>query len=343
MTTNCEDCFWDVVLWTRLFASESLVELRCIPTRPRHSPEISLLATSVYLGWVVEHCPRLEVLSLFPSKRLDDIDSGDGEDKLLTLLYEKPYYDYLLPTLEIRKIFCSSLALENESLKALSQLPQLTSIMVYDSFDVPSSQQVQLPENAFPSLTVLSVYLSDPMDVGRILSIRPLLTTLVLAKIDIEAHLGVVDASWINNVFLPAFAYATCLERLQVNFDTMVKYVPIELGDISVLHPFRQLPLIQIDLFSITFEFENTSTSLKDILPHVSILQLTRCHAQLRDLHLFAQLPNLERLVLQLHIDTEFDNTNAPNAPLGSRFHTLEGSPGSQLIDENVDINKVAR
>ncbi|KAG9079953.1 hypothetical protein FRC06_007257, partial [Ceratobasidium sp. 370] len=328
MTTNDWDSFWHIVLWVRLFASESLTTVCSVPTSRREPPEISYLASSVALKWIVERCPRVQNISLFPSAS-GEFEPLDGENTLLPLLYDKPYYHYLLPTSQIREVSCTLPVSEGEGLKALSELPLLERLTVYSNDDTPNLEHVELSEHAFASLRSLHLCLADLEDVNRILRNHALLTNLTSFKVDVQYLFVSYGAPWAIDSFFPALAYSPNLEHLAVDFYTRASDRDngdkLELGDVSVLGTLGQLPLQTVSLSPIDFEYEKLSTSLVGLWPQVTYLDLRGTDIPYGDLPMFAQLPVLEHLVLRLKMVGDFSEAPSPNPIIGLRLHTLEG------------------
>ncbi|KAG9074771.1 hypothetical protein FS749_013641 [Ceratobasidium sp. UAMH 11750] len=214
-------CYWNWIFWIRIFACESLADVVATPSSPSVVPEVSHLATSVALKWIVDRCPRLESLSLYPSQKVKNIAHIKPEvHKLLAPLYERPFHHYLLPTLGIRQLSCSLAVLGKDGLKALSMLPHLERLTVYKTSESLSTEPRDgfLSEHSFPSLKYLRLNLPTCPNVDWALSTPALLKKLKSLIITVE-YPDPDFETLTSHSFFSALAHGIHLEHLSVVFD----------------------------------------------------------------------------------------------------------------------------
>ncbi|KAG9091034.1 hypothetical protein FS749_000118 [Ceratobasidium sp. UAMH 11750] len=342
LTTDCDDCCWDLVFWVRIFASRSLTRVASIPVLPRDPPEISHLAVSMTLKWLVEHSPHLQSLSLFPSKEFYD---GIGEYRFFSLIDEAPFHYYLLPTLEVRELSCSMIVLEGESLQALDRLPQLERLTVYTTSDVLDYEPkaIAFPGNLFPSLQCLYLHLPDCWDLFWVLDVHVLLANITTLEVNIvKAEQSSLNLT--SREFFPLLADIPRLEHLSLELQPECLGEPIPLGHSAILYKtLYRLPLQTVFISPVIFKHEDLSGTLGSIWPHVTHLQLPGSIVSLRDLPMFARLPSLEHLTIRLNLSAKMQKNGGFQTPVSPRLHTLEASSGSIILCEKTEVKQVAQ
>ncbi|KAG8681340.1 hypothetical protein FRC08_015702 [Ceratobasidium sp. 394] len=274
MTTSCK-YGWDLALWVRLFASSSVVNVLLIPNPFETAVGISYPVAATILKYLIEHCPHLRNVCLFPDKEASHAEIYDSKgDSLAALLYDQPFHHYLLPTLGIRQLSCSLSVLENENLKALSQLPHLERLTVHAVDEVVESKHPLLPEGSFPSLQFLSLRSNYCGDLTWVLNIRSLLERITTLEVYCDISTNDDTISWTIHRFLPALAHGTVLENLAVDFNADELRDPddwlLDLGGVlddslmTALGPFRRLPLQKISISCMRFPIDPLTSA-----PHV--------------------------------------------------------------------------
>ncbi|KAG8741023.1 hypothetical protein FRC10_003446 [Ceratobasidium sp. 414] len=335
--------YWNWVFWIRILACQSLTKIVSTPPSPDEVPEVTYLATSVALKWAIDHCPRLESLSLFPSNMAKNVAHIEPEaHKLLAPLYEQPFHHYLPPTLGIRQLSCSLAVLGEDALKAPSMLPHLERLTVYKIADplAADPRDVLLSERSFPALKYLCLNL--PTCPNWALSTPALLTNLKSLIINVEYPYPYIE-TLTSHPFFSALAHATHLEHLNVVFDADNMEEMLVIGDLPVFcNVLRQLPLKSVFIFPLIIPFyEITSMNFSTAWSQVTHLYLPAARIFLHILPVFSQLPRLEYLLVCLGITTRLPQDDIPRPSQDLYLHTLEGSPESEVWSGEADVDKV--
>ncbi|KAG8683715.1 hypothetical protein FRC08_014121 [Ceratobasidium sp. 394] len=338
-------CFWNWVFWIRIFACESLVTVVSTPPVPSVVPEVSHLATSVALKWIVDHCPRLESVSLYPSQQAKNVAHITPEvHKLLAPLYEQPFHHYLLPTLGIRQLSCSLAVLGKDALEALSMLPHLERLTVYKTSESlsPEPRDGFLSQNSFPSLKHLRLNLITCSNAHWALSTLALFKNLKSLVITVECPNPDFE-TLTNHSFFSALEHATHLENLSVVFDVDTMDDMLELGNMSVFcSVLRQLSLQRVSIMPLALPFPDiTSINFGSAWSQVTHLCLPAARVFLHTLPVFCQLPRLEYLLVCLGITARLPPERMPTPSPDLRLHTLEGSSESEIWHNEADVDKV--
>ncbi|KAG9079277.1 hypothetical protein FRC06_007850, partial [Ceratobasidium sp. 370] len=323
----------------------SLTHVVSTPSSPSEIPEVSYLATSVALKLATDRCPRLESVSLFPSKKAKNVAHMKPEaHKILAPLYEQPFQHNLLPVLGIRQLSCSLAVLDTNTLKALSVLPHLERLTVYKTADPLATEprDVLLSEQSFPSLQYLRLNLPTCSNVDWALSTPALLTHLKSLVIDVE-HPDPYIETLTRHPFFSALAHATYLEHLSVVFDADNMEEMLEIGNLIVFcNVLKQLPLNRVFIMPLILPFtEINSMNFSTAWSQVMHLYLPAARVFLHTLPVFSQLPKLEYLMICLGVTTRLGQENMPRPTQDLCLHTLEGSPESEIWRDEADVDKV--
>jgi hypothetical protein len=126
----------DQLMWASTFASPSLVEFSVAPSVASSGSLISYLMASAVLKIITTRSPRIQKLEMFPSEELGG-QINDGENYLLSLLSDKPFWQYLSGTQNLRELSGSQAWLSSPKLGVIGQLLMLEKLSIY-----PSSEDI---------------------------------------------------------------------------------------------------------------------------------------------------------------------------------------------------------
>ncbi|QRV95862.1 vacuolar membrane protein [Ceratobasidium sp. AG-Ba] len=328
MTTDHDS--WHFVLWVRMFAGEALVNVFCTSRHGLHF-SVSPIASSIALKWLVDHCPRLRHLTLFPTDPTAD-EHPDGENILLHFLYEKPFQSYLNCLQELRELTCTSAVLEGEGLKTLGQLPFLERLIVYSGRMSPAvrSAYEELSDDLFSSLRYLR-WTSDGPDssIDWTDGLRVMLRKVTTCELEINDCDSA--ATWTSGKFFPIIPCAPFLETFSVEYNPHCACSTYRLADLSRLIPFGQLSLQSVSFSKMRIPLKGPEASkiLGSAWSKVTYLNLSSTIASLGDLLAFVHLPRLEHLVIHLVITVDGIPEGNVEPDFGLSLHTLEASPNS--------------
>ncbi|QRW10172.1 hypothetical protein RhiLY_09171 [Ceratobasidium sp. AG-Ba] len=351
---GCYNCNWDMVLWVRLFASESLIHTWTVPSDPRRTPRISLNAFDLILQWLLEHCPRLQSISLFPS-RAPQCTGRTGHIMRLHGVYRTKEFDaYLTPDLMIREIACSWDVLENrKTLMAMGKLLRLERLVVYhESYydDHDSSEgseavlsQTPLPSDAFSALRSLSIYAYSDEYINLTLDQCSLSRNIVYLELNIFADDTYKPLA--EHSFLSRLSGLHCLKHLVIKF-SWSPYDPSSqaIDDHEKLYEaFHQLQLENLYISHLDLDFAVLPGHLNSMWSRIIDLRLPGTEVGLNALPVFALLPALCHLTVRLSLDITSLGDTIPVVHTGERLHTLEGSYGSTARYEKKDARRIVQ
>ncbi|CCO31521.1 hypothetical protein BN14_05566 [Rhizoctonia solani AG-1 IB] len=343
--TKCDSHGPDQVMWIKAFSGPSLLTIQAIPGHllSRTPPRVSPLAASVILDTIAERCPRLLRLSLFVSESIV-IDKNEGENRLLGVLWKRPYYKYFQALPALYELSCSVLMLQSDSIQVIGSLPHLTRLSVYSSGGTLVLQQSHLSKKLFPSLNELSLQDIHPYEVASIMQIAPLMKRLTLLELITNPEYLEFDESredWINTTLLLLLSNSPRLNALHVDLDpTRENDETYDIGHQDVMDTFSKLPLISLTLTGVHIGDWASTGSLKTVWPSLSSLRMRNQYASPLILSCFAQLPRLQHLTLSVCLE---NMTIRPSFISLCPLHTLEISDGVVTMIEPEDLEHTSR
>ncbi|KAG8719232.1 hypothetical protein FRC09_011445 [Ceratobasidium sp. 395] len=328
-------------MWVGTFSSPSLVNLLVTDGSLRNTPTVSYPAASFMMKSLVAHYPKIKKLELFPSHTTGNYPE-DGESSLLAFLCGDPFYQYAAHLADLRHLTCNFAWLEEPALRVLGQLPHLENIDVYGAHD-PLTESSVLPENSFPSLRRLHLHLAHPWDAVRTLNI----TQMVKGLTSLHVSLGVMDSidiqhdeePWFIDAFCPLLLNAPRLTDLWIDANPCGMDEDDPEIDEPVLRIFQTLPLKSLYLGRIVLTEEALRLNLALVWPSVTRLCIPKQPVSLSMLSLFALLPELHHLELELNLDQFELECNKTTSPLA----TLQASPASILCSNLQEANQIIR
>ncbi|KAF8706804.1 hypothetical protein RHS03_04520, partial [Rhizoctonia solani] len=277
--TKCDSHGPDQIMWIKAFSGPSVLTIQAIPGHllSRTPPRVSPLAASVILDTIAERCPRLLRLSLFVSESIG-IDKNEGENKLLGLLWKRPYYKYFQALPALYELSCSVLMLQSDSIQVIGSLPHLTRLSVYSSGEPLVIRQSHLSNKLFPSLHELSLQDIHPYEAAGIMQIASLMKCLTLLELLTNPECLDPDESredWINTTLLLLLSNSPRLNTLHVDLDpTRENDEVYDIGHQDVMDTFSKLPLISLTLTGVHIGAWASTGSLKTVWPSLSSLRM---------------------------------------------------------------------
>ncbi|KAH7334354.1 hypothetical protein B0J17DRAFT_673044 [Rhizoctonia solani] len=324
----------DQLLWTALLASPSLREFRAVSMssgKPRSLlPNVSPVIASLLLGKLTSQCPDLQVLSIFPDSALVGTGSHkEGVFETFLMFSEPPFHHYFAQTQQLRELVTNEQILQNDVLPIVASLPLLEHLQIFTkSIDI-DPDDIPLPENAFPSLRRLSLYLGSRQDTDDLWMI-PALRQLTYLRIELRdqhsSDIGGTD--WACDLLSTIAENSPNLRHLHVDFGlcSSCQDEPCDIGDLELFEQLSNLPLETVILGSAWFGPYDPEvySYIATALPAVVDLRMPAQSGTLQELVHFAKLPRLQHLLLELDLSVGSDWNSPPTVPVGFALHTLE-------------------
>lgn len=317
------------VMWAIALLSPSLEIFDLISEDEQQPLPTVCLVVSAILHGILEVCPTIQKLSLFPVR---DVEGGTEEHFcLLTVRRIRPLLSYISGLQNLGDLVTSAYVLSTAALQVLGSLPQLrrlTFIMDFtEHLDVPED----LPDNAFPVLEHLALRDLNPDDIRTVLGALPLIRNI--NSLEIESDLRNWDGSNLqdnNNMaerVLLLLEHAPRLNCLKIDFGS-TKYVPFGPRDIN--KPTISTVLSRLRLHFVHLQgliFGNTGV-LETMFPHMNRLNLQDQPAHMTLAFGYAAIPTLEHLALLITMDNA---TPVHNTITFQSLCTVEFYPGPTI------------
>lgn len=320
---------------------------------------------AVTLNLATQCCPDLEniIFYLGPPQFSDNSTQVSN----LHILMGAPISDTWLRAQNLRSLVTDTSALDASSLLALGELPYLDSLEVrglaklYYNGGSPkhlpaSVQTMNLSRNSFPSLRRLALYETHRNDILLLWKLKPMVKRLNRVEVTIELapDRRAKDEIVENELFLTPFLPMMCagspqLTELVINNQPEVPKEAPELGsgNFAIDH-FRclgSLPLQHIKFIGIPIVNPNKDSPFPKhaatLWPMAVDLDLPDQKIHPDELHYFAMIPNLHRLVLCLWDDCIYDGPKP--TPQDHPLRTLEIKHGLQGELKDVPMDEFAR
>ncbi|KDN33977.1 hypothetical protein RSAG8_12936, partial [Rhizoctonia solani AG-8 WAC10335] len=339
----------DQLLWTTLLASSTLREVRTVSSgKKRPNPLlVAPVVASLLLSKITHQCPDLQVLSIFPEPSLTSTGSyKEGIFETFLTFSQPPFQHYLAQSRQLRELASTGLILQSDVLPIVASLPRLVHLEIFTpSIDI-DPDEISLPENAFPSLQRLSLYLAlnqGATDLWKIHALRQLTSLRIEFR---DQHNDDTDdpENWARNLLSTIAKNSPNLRHLHVNFSLCdsCEDEPCDLGDPVLLEELSTLPLETVTLESAWFGTHDPDVfnCIPTAFPNVIDLRMPTLHAPLNLLPYFAKLPKLQHLVLDLDLTHGSRCDLPPTVPVGLALHTLETKDECAPLGDLVSLAK---
>lgn len=307
-------------------------------------PWISWRSTSVILQIILDRCPNLQSLALFPCITAQNDSPTDKEFCLLFLMYKRPYGELLGCFQNLEFLSTTSAIIQHPALQALGQLPRLRTLCVSHSNDVVYDFDYGLGDASFPALERLVLRFKDVYEVEGVLKITPLirrLTSLAMyfcsdeIMLDVEDEDGTEDeGSWTATHLLSHLEHAPNLGELTINFDMPNRREEmLEIRDfLHIANRLVMLPIKRLTLESVKFALENFTEEGFDaaMWPRLTHLHIPDQDTPREVLLSLSGLPRLQSLFAKLHL-TDIDDQMVMRGSLNHLLQSIAGSEGSTI------------
>jgi hypothetical protein len=261
---------------------------------------------SVIMGTLVQHCPHITRLSLFPHYNSSETFRSNS---CRTAVHPKLWHKSLTSLPELRHLSITVDWLYPACLSVLAGLHKLESIYFYsgtlDRSYGPLTKLV-LGCTAFASLRKLLFCCVDPVDVVTILSIRPLVRCITELEIDLGLTHHDLDEpdQWITYELLPLLEHTPQLKHLSIKQDEVEEDEEFSLEEPEILDVMAALPLETVYLDSMHLGEGALDFNPGVIWQNVTRLSLPSQEASLQELAYFATMPYLSYLKVGLNLST---------------------------------------
>ncbi|KAF8602100.1 hypothetical protein BDV93DRAFT_509561 [Ceratobasidium sp. AG-I] len=314
------------VMWATALLSPSLEAFDLICEDEEEPVPVTYLPGSAIMSAILEVCPSLQKLSLFPAK--DTENESDDQFHLLNLLHTKPLLSYFSGLQHLSELVTSTYMLSPEALRVLGALPRLKRLTFQMDFIERVRLPDDLPDNAFPVLEHLALRSLEPDEIQGVLSVLPLVEKLTSLEIATYFTDGdgdnIEDEESLAGGILLFLENTPHLTHLEIRFG-FTNYVPLGPRDVSmpaIRALLAQLPLQVVHLRGLIF---GNTQLLGDTFPVLTKLILASQPGPLSLISDYAAIRNLEHLSLLMTMDNEIPTRS--DAPTFQSLHTLELFP----------------
>ncbi|KAF8604357.1 hypothetical protein BDV93DRAFT_522471, partial [Ceratobasidium sp. AG-I] len=356
----------DPALWLTVFLSPSIKAFGMEKVQPYANPASSMAAVALNLA--TQRCPGLENITFYlgpPEQANSQNNEGSVEASPLHILMGAPISLTWLSAQNLRSLVTDVYALDADSLLALGQLPHLISLEIRKpsthtrSFPDRLSTSIgtmTLSNNSFPSLRRLAIFRMHGDDILLLWDHKSLverlnrveLTVLLIPRTFTE-H-GRIESEQFLTPFLPVLcAGSPQLAELVIENYLSTPATGISRFDMNMLKCLSLLPLQRVKLAGIRIAYTDPDEEFAPFAKHAVTLWPKAVDLDLPDqrvnadeLHYFAMIPNLGRLVLCLWDDCFFEDESPP-MPNDHPLHTLEIKGGLKGMLKDIPMDKFAR
>ncbi|KAG8702362.1 hypothetical protein FRC08_003535 [Ceratobasidium sp. 394] len=318
----------DYFMWMTTFYSGSLVDISITPSNSDAPPVISYRTASLVLKSLMQHCPKIQRLSLLPNRELNS-HYKNRETTILACLPVDPFYRYMNAATSLRHLTGTFAWFLEEPLLVLGRLPNLERIDICSGSDIPFKHMGSLlPAGSFSALRRLNMNTSLFDHVSTVMNTKHLVGRLealniVFGHAKLQFH-GIESAK--DDRFQKLFANTPCLRELFLAIDSREG---LFLFDNTMLRILAEFPLQSVSLSGISFDEGARLEDLGNIWPKVTRLRMPDHNSTLAELSAFTRMPNLCHLLLRL----QFCSPTAPDsldgyvsaAPLGELHSSVRG------------------
>jgi hypothetical protein len=352
------------LMWITAFASPSLrsVEAGYAETAP-DGAQLSFATMSLIMKVLVERCPQVETLALFPgavqkanSTRMIE-EEDDGEHSTLALVCDRPFHHYLANAQNLLSLTANTTLINPKPLEILSQLPLLESLDIF-----PLSQghtptgvlPVTLPDSAFPALRSLNVRLLPAGCLSALWSIDQMvrnLTRLGLYADFYSQEPRLFTMEWLSDFFAIVCDQSPHITDLTISLDQLqIDEIPPRTAEFRLFENMAKLPLERLYLHCLASKAADSRLlceRLGRFWPKLTWLRIPDQPVRVDELRYFAALPHLRYLSVDLQCPVGWSPLALPELGsqmlVSSSLHTLEQEKcASNLIWED-HLKPIAR
>ncbi|QRV97500.1 hypothetical protein RhiJN_25519 [Ceratobasidium sp. AG-Ba] len=331
-----------IIMWTQLFVSPTLVEISVVPLTPHQQGFLSCLEASALAKHINAVCPNLRFLSLFPDKE-EAVEYRNRPCDAQALLYEfwNSSFPRQLESMESLTELCTTTAVLMPIGPArFIRLPDLKNLAIYPTPFTFALEKIA-PESPFPALTKFSLNWAPhtlPVDVWRL----PIFTNVTSVTLSFVTQPRDGIDGWSSSLVSIICDKSPRLIALYIDFDFEKKYDSVDLSSRPVIKPMQQVPLQTLELVSAHIEESSeTGRLIPAIWSYLTVLKLPDNATNIEELALFSELPVLEHLVVELSLSTPpSEQTPVSSEGRNSSFNTLQSS---SKVDISGDFYEIAQ
>ncbi|KAG9100993.1 hypothetical protein FRC06_003464 [Ceratobasidium sp. 370] len=304
----------DQFLWIQTFLSSSLNTIKVIPDPVEGFPEISSLVAGSLLGQIINNCPNVQNLSLFPSTVPPYSSEINGY--VIADFCDKTFYSRL-HSLRLTELGCTTQILTQEWIHVLEGLPLLERLEVYSITADITVPKLLSP----PTLKHFGLYATDWDEVEKIwaLNIFATLTSVAVSLRDHDDFDLEFNDSWGRDFIALICSQSPTLTSISIDFGP-AEYA---LNNLSPLASMAKLPLATACFKSLSSMRDEVVENMASVFPMVTKLEFYDMVFTFDELIHFAKLPHLQHLVIGLAGDTRDIKLGLP-LPASRSLHTLE-------------------
>ncbi|KAG8741633.1 hypothetical protein FRC12_015606 [Ceratobasidium sp. 428] len=308
------------LMWIRTFLAPAILEIQVVRTASE-APLIHLPTASSLLKHVSTVASGVQRLSLF----IEHEDYYRPEEDADVIGFWEPLLQCCLGNLTaLQELTCTEAVLDPEVFSVMAQLPNLRVLNIHaigGAYSVWAALDRKcVPPNPFPALKHFSMRASHAADISIVLHCLafPNLSSLRLGiEEQPDADHIIDDPAWEHEVIEPIVEGCPHLNELRIDFDEAYVYPqPCDLlasvKNSDAIKSMSKLPLETLYLSSAALgEIPETPDAalsysaqyLMAAWPRVTRIHMPHCVGDFKGLYEFSQLPNLQELTLDLHLD----------------------------------------
>ncbi|KAG9095997.1 hypothetical protein FS749_009291 [Ceratobasidium sp. UAMH 11750] len=304
----------DQFLWIQTFLSSSLDTIKVVPDPAEGHPKISSLVAGSLLGQIINNCPNIRSISLFPSTLPPYTSDTNGY--VIADFCDNTFYDRL-HSLRLTELGCTTQILSKEWIHVLEGLPLLERLDVYSVATNITVSTLSSP----PTLKHFGLYATYWDEVKKIWALN-IFTTLSSVAVSLRDHDDfdyLSNDSWGRDFIALLCSQSAALTGISIDFGP-AEYA---LNNLSPLAPMAKLPLTTACFKSLSLMEDEVVENIAVIFPMVTKLEFYDLVFTFDELVHFAKLPHLQHLVIGLAGDTR-DIKLDSSGPVSRSLHTLE-------------------
>ncbi|KAF8594677.1 hypothetical protein BDV93DRAFT_565164 [Ceratobasidium sp. AG-I] len=281
-----------------------LTELRIVPIEKRDATAfISYKATSSIVKTISERCPHIKRIELYPINI-----TGSSYDNLPAVLWKDSLQQSFESLVYLREVTSSIAFVNRGGLATLGFLPGLQSLSIDGCKEHLQEFELSVSDTSFPVLTHLSLFEVDKDTMFALLTVQPLIRRLsslsfrqCFESLSETYEMGRYSHLWLANTLPLILGHITALKRLGYSIRQGYQYNSYDIDGIPLLQALSELRLEYLSISDVFFQ-EDFPKSIADACPSLIELRMPDQAVLMEELHWFAHMPNLKRLVISFPV-----------------------------------------
>lgn len=290
----------DALDWIEILVAPTLTELMIVPIKKQYATAfVSYPATLNIVKNISERCPQIRRIEFHTANIVNRND-----EELPSVLWKDPLSQSFGSLVHLREVTSSLVFINEAGLAILGFLPTLQKLSINGYREHLQELELYAPESAFPVLTHLSLIEITQDNIFTLLTVRPLIRRLFSLSVgqcfEGSSEPGVMwrqSHLWLANVLPLVLKCIPTIKRLSYDSCQRHGYAHQDIDNSSLLQVISELGLEYLSISNMSY----MSGLLKEIAVTCSSLIELRVPDQevlLKDLHWFAQMPNLKILAI---------------------------------------------